>query len=147
MSLIVHAARIGPTRYADEFNVTRATGEGDGLAFAPSYDLLNPALEHRDLLRRCLVDNQPVMVSLDHAAWRLYRQGFLYEMRESYRVQRTARERLLARESVTLLCYCVDPERCHRTLLAREILPRLGAVSAGERPTVAATLPTLRGVR
>lgn len=39
---------------------------------------------------------------------------------------------LLARPRVVLACYCADPERCHRTILARDILPKLGATYRGE---------------
>ena len=38
---------------------------------------------------------------------------------------------LLACERVVLCCYCTDPERCHRSLLAR-ILGKLGAHVEGE---------------
>lgn len=39
---------------------------------------------------------------------------------------------LLSRESVTLLCFCVNPQRCHRTVLAA-MLGELGASVMGER--------------
>lgn len=146
MTLTVHTARIGPRLYDDELNVSRATGAGDGLAFAPSWDLLRPVLEHRSLLRTHLAASQPLLVSLEHAAWRLYERAFHAEMRESYRRQRIAWDRLLARTSVTLLCFCTDPAHCHRTLLARDILPKLGAVFAGERAPAKEPAPTLPGV-
>jgi uncharacterized protein YeaO (DUF488 family) len=66
------------------------------------------------------------------STWALYVEAYRSEMRESYRTQRAAWDALLARESVTLVCYCTDAERCHRTLLAG-ILAKLGATVAGER--------------
>jgi uncharacterized protein YeaO (DUF488 family) len=56
-----------------------------------------------------------------------YQVRYLAEMRRSYRTQRAAWDALLAREAVTLVCYCVDAARCHRRLLAAVILPKLGA--------------------
>ena len=47
-------------------------------------------------------------------------------MRAAYGRNRRPFDQLLARESVTLVCYCPSPERCHRSLLA-EILVKLGA--------------------
>ena len=70
---------------------------------------------------------------LELAAWRVYVPAFLEEMRASYRRHRVAWERLLARDRVVLACACKAPERCHRTILATAILPKLGAVYAGER--------------
>ena len=64
--------------------------------------------------------------------WALYSAAYASEMRESYRTQRATWDALLARESVTLVCYCTDPARCHRTLLAG-ILAKLGATVVGER--------------
>lgn len=52
-------------------------------------------------------------------------------MRSSYRANRAAWDALLQRERVTLCCYCTDPARCHRVVLAR-ILVRLGATYEGE---------------
>ena len=44
---------------------------------------------------------------------------------------RAAWRALLARRRVVLACFCTNPERCHRRLLAR-ILARCGAVDRGE---------------
>lgn len=156
MTLVVRTARVGPTRYADELNVTRATGEGDGLAFAPSWAILGPALRARREAaeiaaafarngggsRGGCADAERI----EGEAWAAYVPAYLAEMRRSYRERRRAWVALLARESVTLLCFCVDPARCHRTLLAREILPKLGAAYAGERATATAEALALPGV-
>ena len=151
MSLRVHTARVSYGG-ADRLDVTRKSATADGIAFAPSWAILRPAL---DALRcaealRAASECGPVegadparfadaAAHLCHAAgivreatWALYREAYTMEMRESYRANRPAWDALLARESVTLVCYCTDPERCHRTLLAG-ILAKLGATDAGER--------------
>lgn len=155
MNLHVYTARMG-YRGADHFDVTRKSGGAAGAPFAPSWEILKPALDarHTTVAMReaaaggrakgialgdaMLVQSADAMVHaadiLDRACWVLYAGAFLGEMRESYRRQRGAWKALLAREVVTLSCYCTDPEACHRTLLGREILPRLGAVYEGERP-------------
>lgn len=40
--------------------------------------------------------------------------------------------KLFASPRVVLVCYCMDPEHCHRFLLRTRILPALGAVDGGE---------------
>lgn len=137
MTLRVYTARIGTRGLTDAMDVTRKSARGDGLAFAPSWEILRPALDdlkngadlvgyaqdpHNDLLGRYM----------QHRAWARYYTAFLREMRESYRRDRRPWDRLLARDSVTLLCYCADPAFCHRTILAEDILPRLGAERAHE---------------
>jgi uncharacterized protein YeaO (DUF488 family) len=71
--------------------------------------------------------------------WRAFRYLYVLEMRESYAVHRAAWDELLARQRVVLLCFCQrDAEnhnetRCHRRVLARDILARkLGATDGGE---------------
>lgn len=73
-------------------------------------------------------------------AWERYVPAYLAEMRQSYRAHQEAWELLLARPLVTLGCYCTDPAQCHRTLLARDILTKLGADFRGERPRQRGTL-------
>lgn len=107
---------------ADRLDVTRKSANRDGRAFAPSWDILKPAL----YLRR------EHGVAAFEAHWPRYVLDYTREMRQSYREQRAAWDALLARESVTLLCYCTDPAHCHRTVLA-EILGKLGATVKGER--------------
>ena len=151
MTLRVHTARVsyaGP----DRLDVTRKSAGPDGIAFAPSWAILRPAL---DALRcaealRAASECGPVegadparfadaAAHLCHAAgivreatWALYREAYTMEMRESYRRNRAAWDALLAREQTTLVCYCVDPAKCHRALLAA-ILVKLGARDMGER--------------
>lgn len=119
MGLSVFGARIG---HQGALDITRKSGRGDGLVFAPSWAILRPALAARRSGDAAQME----------AAWAAYVPAYLAEMRASYRAHRDAWERLLGRERVVLACYCTDPERCHRTLLGRDILTRLGAVWCGE---------------
>lgn len=118
---------------ADRFDVTRqgadqhakAHGvEGPGAPFAPSWVILGPALRG-DL------------------PWDRYRERYTDEMRASYIRRRAAWDALLARHGdVTIVCFCADPTRCHRTILA-ELLVKASAgaaVYAGERPAPARDL-------
>lgn len=41
-------------------------------------------------------------------------------------------DKTIASPRVVLVCYCSDPDRCHRAILRELILPKLGAVDAGE---------------
>lgn len=117
MSLEVWTARIS-SKDPDRFDITRKSGGLSGVIFAPSWAILRPALDS--------------MKAGDAAAWSRYVPAYLEEMRESYKVKRAGWEGLLSRARVVLVCYCVDPLHCHRTLLGRDILPRLGAAYRGE---------------
>lgn len=118
MTLRIHTARVsynGPGR----LDVTRKSADDFGIVFAPSWKLLGPALKARDA------------GELDHDAWRAYVAAYTDEMRVSYRAHRPTWEGLLALERVVLVCYCTDPDRCHRRVLAG-ILAKLGAIDDGE---------------
>ena len=70
--------------------------------------------------------------------WPEYVTRYTGEMRASYREHRWAWDVALDPPvndppPLTLVCYCVDPARCHRTLLAG-ILGKLGAQIGGEHP-------------
>lgn len=147
MSLKVYTARIG-YRGADAVDVTRKSATPDALAFAPSWAILRPALTIRAALgalrRSSVVATERGLLAvsrevaeearvIEEQAWALYVPAYLAEMRASYRAHHRSWAALLMRSEATLLCYCTDPERCHRTLLARDILPKLGAVYGGER--------------
>ncbi len=121
MSVVVHTARIS-YRGSDRLDITRKSGR-EGIVFAPSWSLLGPVLRARTLSNH---KDWP-------ETWARYCEGFFAEMRLSYRTHRAAWDAMLSRSEVTLCCYCVDHERCHRTLLARDILPKLGATFGGER--------------
>jgi uncharacterized protein YeaO (DUF488 family) len=96
--------------------------DGIGLAFAPSPTLLYPLIEKRKQQGGKLTAED----------WSGYVAAYTREMRESYRRRREAWDKLLSRPHVVLLCFCAKPFNCHRTVLARDILPKLGAVYAGE---------------
>lgn len=124
-ALVVRTARMG-YRGDDWIDVslqgnrTRiAKGEsgghrGIGMAFAPSPGLLFPYLRLR----------QGGHERPHH--WDEYVRSYTEEMRASYVAQREAWDALLATPEATLLCFCTDASRCHRTVLAG-ILAKLGA--------------------
>lgn len=116
--LRVYTARIG-YRGRDAFDVTRKTGPGYALAFAPSWKILGPMLRAR-------------REGTELAAWPGYVESYTAEMRASYRGNTLPWRWLLEQPEITLLCYCTDPAHCHRTLLAG-ILGKLGAEVRGER--------------
>lgn len=119
MSLIVYTARIS-SGDPDRLDVTRQSGSELGKAFAPSWMLLRPFLAKR---------KAGLLTERD---WVDYVARYTDEMRTSFRRHGDAWESLLARERVVLLCFCTDAERCHRTVLGRDILTKLGAGFAGE---------------
>lgn len=119
----VHTARIayaGP----DRLDITRKSAGPDGIPFAPSWAILGPVLTMRKLYGASGVNQ----------VWPRYVEDYTAEMRQSYRDHRAAWDALIARDEVTLVCYCADSARCHRTLLAG-ILAKLGAKLCGERAT------------
>lgn len=118
MTLQVHTARIS-TRDPDRFDVARKTAK-EGLFLAPSWDILSPVL----LARRSGTPETEV--------WAFYVRAYRLEMRRSYVQFRGLWDALLRRERVVLTCFCRDPSHCHRSILREHILPRLGAVDAGE---------------
>lgn len=131
--LTAHTARMGYTG-SDWLDVTqggnirrdRVDGEKGGhrrlgLAFAPSRSLLQPFMQKRQ-------SNNGVVTDED---WADYVERYTIEMRISYRHQRPTWGTLLSWEHVVLLCFCPDPNRCHRRVLAG-ILVKLGAVDGGE---------------
>jgi len=96
--------------------------DGIGAAFAPSKALFSYYIKLRTEADGELTDQQ----------WAAYRKRYVSEMRTSYKRCRASWNELLGREHVVLLCFCVDPCRCHRTILASDILPKLGAKYRGE---------------
>lgn len=119
--LIVHSA---PSRFrgAGRFDVTLATGGASGRVFAPSAALAQVLCE----AQRSHRGHVPAEV------WEAFRAAYLAEMRRSFRACRPVWARLLEQAHVVLVCACANPEHCHRTLLRRDILPRLGARDGGE---------------
>lgn len=122
--LTIYTARVtyaGPYR----LDVTRKGADPIGVAFAPTWAIVAPVIE----ARRSGGDME--------AAWLAYVPQYTAEMRISAGLpsarfgadERAASNRgvlprpsawadVLAREQVVLVCFCVEPERCHRRLLA-----------------------------
>lgn len=120
MSLQVHTARMG-WRGPGALPVTRyIVNDPLGLVFAPSKSLLDRALR----IRKAKLETDET--------WAEYEAAYTKEMRASYRENRERWDALLAWPEATLLCFCNDPARCHRTVLAR-LLVKLGATYQGER--------------
>lgn len=70
--------------------------------------------------------------SLGDVDWIMYRGDYIRYMRVSYRKYREQWSALLGLERVVLLCFCKDAERCHRTVLAKDVLVKLGCQYVGE---------------
>lgn len=111
----VHTAQIGRYGGADRLDITIKSAPPEGRPFAPDrWDLVLGA-------KRGTISP------------REYREYYTALMVHSQTVHPTAWAALLARDRVTLLCYCAPTFRvCHRRLLA-EILVGCGAHDAGER--------------
>ena len=131
LSLIVHTARIS-YQGTDRLDITRKSGAGIGLLFAPSWKILTPMIDAR---RRWKTTATPFVdrVIEENRLWHDYAEAYLDEMRGSYARHRADWESLLERSEVTLCCYCSDYLACHRTLLANAVLTKLGATYKGER--------------
>lgn len=148
-ALQVFTARIS-TRDPDRLDITRKSAGPEGIVFAPSWAIVRPYLDVRaraDALRKgaTFADKQGQSRTGDdlrrqagdldnelERLWSAYVPAYIAEMRASYRAERSRWEALLARERAVLACFCTNAERCHRTLLARDILPKLGAAYGGE---------------
>jgi uncharacterized protein YeaO (DUF488 family) len=91
-----------------------------GIVFAPSWRILSPMLKARTLHTET------------EAMWLDYVDKYTEEMRGSIVTFRPVWKEVLTREVVTLVCYCTDPARCHRTVLAG-FLGKCGAKVMGER--------------
>lgn len=128
MTLQVFTSR--PCGDPDALDITRGTADrmrnagkpSPGEFLAPSAALVFPVLR---LMKAAQTD-----VRRD-AIWASYVQSFRLEMLASYEGRRAEWEALLARPRTILTCFCTDPNRCHRTLVAG-YLARLGAVNCGE---------------
>lgn len=141
MSVAVYTARIS-SRDPDRLDVTRKSAT-TGLFLAPSWSILSPVLHARNEYLEAQREAEKRGFGLDETrvdgpavqweiVWANYQRSYLAEMRRSYVQFRDQWLALLARPRVVLCCYCVDAAHCHRTLLARDILPKLGATNAGE---------------
>lgn len=112
------------TRDPDRFDVTRQHGGEAGAPFAPSWDLL----------RGFKQVEREIGIRTD-ADWRAYAGAYTAEMRRSYTTHGEAWQALIQRPRLVACCVCAraDHQKCHRTVLARDLLPKIGpAVYCGE---------------
>lgn len=117
---MVYTARVtyqGP----DALNITAMDQDPVGRHFAPSWYILKPLLRKRKEAG-----------DLSEQDWAAYEASYTAEMRDSYQRHRAVWDGVLARESVTLLCFCTHVKHCHRYVCAG-ILEKLGAKRGGER--------------
>jgi len=107
----------------DRLDVSRYGNHRDGVAFAPSLELLHgfKSFKHTHRLGTAAV----------RAAFAGYAERYRAEMALSRRTHAAAWDALLARERVVLCCYCFAPQLCHRGVLA-DLLVALGATYEGE---------------
>lgn len=143
----------------DRFDITRvgalrAAKSGKpfpGEAFAPSNDLLWPAKNLSEVADALLVsDHEALAAQLSIVMDEVYAICYAAEMRVSAgmpehkwsALEKLARTRgviprpgawrdLLAKERVVAVCFCNEPHKCHRGLLA-QFLVKMGATYAGE---------------
>jgi len=143
VTLRVHTARLSYVG-VDRLDITRAGADAyrkrtgmtwEGAAFAPSWSILRVALKARSDAE-FLAQSSPSLADEGRRvwdeAWSRYTADFTAEMKASYRSNREVWRSLLARDEVTLVCFCTDAERCHRRIVA-ELLAKCGAVDCGER--------------
>ena len=114
--LYISTAKIGVVRDAAKgrvLNITRGSGKGYGLAFAPSWSLV------RELKNGDITEEQ-------------YRRRYTEEMATSYRENWEVWQWLLSQRSVILVCYCGAKQFCHRKVLAELLVEHFGAFYIGE---------------
>lgn len=104
-SMDIHTARIN-YQGADRLDITRKSGGPIGIVLAPSWEILAPVLNARR------------QKTMGNSEWERYKRAYIDEMRTSYQTWPQHWERILARPEVTLVCYCADFLRCHRSLAA-----------------------------
>lgn len=135
--LQLYTARLGAYRAADGLDITRMNKDPIGVAFAPSWDILQPALHARQRARdtreagELAAREQPAAAAylraraaqeaeeIEAAAWKVYEPAYVEEMRASWREHQSVWLEVARRAEVTLLCACTDTARCHRTVAAR----------------------------
>lgn len=159
--LTVYTARITYTG-PDRLDITRKGNDPIGVAFAPTWAILEPALDagveakliqeaaHAGGYDRSLAAHD--VRSMLEDSWSTYVDAYTGEMRvsagmdeknprfgffERRAVARGCRPRpeawasVRARCQVVLCCFCTEPTRCHRRLLAGFLVKR-GAEDGGE---------------
>ena len=138
-TLTLRTARV-TYRGADRLDITRKTADPVGVVFAPSWDILRPALALREISRETrnatgLADRIGLAERIENTMWELYASAYRAEMRLSYREHRATWDAVLARRgTLALVCFCVESDHCHRTLAAKILVAasRGRAVYEGE---------------
>lgn len=128
---LIQSARIGYIgKHA--LDISRKSGKGNGLLFAPSWDILNPVIKLRRELDALLEDTIGADViardyaeSMENAAWADYVPRFTDEMRRSFASNRDRWIDVIREPRVVLLCYCTHKAHCHRHLV-RSMLAKVG---------------------
>jgi uncharacterized protein YeaO (DUF488 family) len=105
----------------DRLDITRGSGYGLGLEFAPSPGLFAEYLANR---RRGAFDRE---------AQAYYLRRYRAEVEATRRARPALWRALCDRRATTLCCYCENPSACHRGALAK-MLTTDGVVYEGERP-------------
>lgn len=118
---------------ADRFDITRKSGGALGAPFAPSKESFDAAIALRKRIENRQVSSERPLTEVVRDAWLQYRSQYIQHMRASFRRNPEKWQQLLTKEELTLVCYCRVPSRCHRIILAAELLPKLGAIYLGER--------------
>lgn len=117
----------------DRFDITRKSGGARGQPFAPREDVFLAAVKHKmDLRNRLTRVSEGTHVDLVFRRWQEYAKSYLAWIEHSQVLFAPAWAELLAKRELTIVCYCDVPTRCHRSLLATELV-RLGACYEGER--------------
>lgn len=129
--MIVSTARINYDGHG-RLDVTRKSADPWAKAFAPSWRILGPAIAGMRRARGLLDSDRALADEVLADVWSVYVRDYTAEMRRSFKERWADWNRLLVMPEAVLCCYCVDALHCHRTLLARDILPRLGATFVGE---------------
>jgi uncharacterized protein YeaO (DUF488 family) len=140
MTLQVHTSRInygGPDRLDVTMKTSReAVKKGKrspGAPFAPTQRLVYWGKNMLRIAEKKRLNGDRAADAFEDWAWQTYGQRYHMQMKLSYAKLREAWDELLARDRVVLVCFCVDPARCHRRLLA-EYLEKCGALDRGELP-------------
>lgn len=104
----------------DKIDIGPRSLSREGLLFVPSPKLLATLPDPRQGTK------------LSPEAWAQFVSAYTEEMEASQNKWMEAWDRIFEWSQVTFTCDCPSPEQCHRTVLAKEIFPSMGATFAGE---------------
>jgi len=119
----------------DRLDISTTSKSPFGVVFAPNPD----------------IERMPRPLRTPDTAWESYASAYRTRMRHVFKHQSAAFNKLLDRDETTLVCTCLAPSRCHRSLL-ESYLGDCGMDVRGERvalgalraPTAAGERPQLR---